>query len=78
MVLFRKHSIAAWDIFTYICRGLKKPDDMTPKAFKTCFKVLVKLYYYLKAGFELIIGEKKWPLLFFNSFPAEHQSVAMK
>ncbi len=54
-----KHAIAAWDVIcSYLQKGLKKLDDMTPKAFKACFEVLFKLYDDLKADYELTIDEK--------------------
>lgn len=45
-IFFIKNSVAAMDIFcTYLCRGLKNPEDihMIPKAFKACFEVFIKL-----------------------------------
>ncbi len=51
-VLSSKHSVAARDVFcSYLHKNLKKPDDMTPKAFTARFKDLFKLYDNLKAEF---------------------------
>ncbi len=61
------------DVFcSYLRKGLKKPDNMTPKAFKACFKFLFKLYDNLKADYELTIGEKECHLILFNTFSADH------
>ncbi len=36
-VLYGVHAVAAGDVFcSYLQRALKKPDNKTPKAFKTC------------------------------------------
>ncbi len=68
-VLSGEHAVAAGDVFcSYLCKGLKKPDNMTPKAFKKRFEVLFKLYDDLKADFELTIGKKEHHLIFFNVF----------
>ncbi len=57
-VLSSKHSIATRNDFqTNLQRGLKKLDNMTPKAFKAWLKVLFKLYDKLKADYKLTIGE---------------------
>ncbi len=69
-----EHAVAAGDVLcSYLQRALKKPDDMTPKAFRACFKVLVKLYDNLKADYELTIGKKECHLIFFTTFSAGHQ-----
>ncbi len=48
-VLSDKHAVAAGDVFcSYLQKGLKKPDNMTPKAFKARFEVLFKLYDTLR------------------------------
>ncbi len=50
------------DIFcTYLFGDMKKPADMTPMTFKSCFKVLFKLYDDLKADCKLTIREKERP-----------------
>ncbi len=68
-VLSDEHSVATGDIFyTHLHRFLKKPDDMTSKAFKACFEVHMKQYEYLKADYELRIGDKEISLFSFNSF----------
>ncbi len=74
-VLSSKHAVAAGDVFcSYLQQALRKPDNMTLKAFKTCFKVLFKLYDDLKTEYELMIGEKEHHLIFLNSFSADHQN----
>ncbi len=75
-VLFGKHSVAAMNVSqTYLWRGLEKPDNVTKKALKACFKVIFKLYVNLNADIKLTIGEQGKTLLFFNSFSADHCNV---
>ncbi len=58
-VLSSEHTVAEGDVFhSNLQKGLKKLDNMTPKAFKACFKVLFKLYDDLKADYELTIGKR--------------------
>ncbi len=54
--------------------ALKKPENMTPKAFKARFEVLFKLYDDFQADYELTIGNKEHHLIFFNAFSADHQN----
>ncbi len=69
-----EHAVATGDVFhSYLQRALKKPDDMTPKAFKAYFEVLFELYD-LKADYELTIGDEERHLIFFNAFSADHQN----
>ncbi len=76
IVFSSEHSIVARDVFcTYLHRGLKKPDNITPIDFKAHFKVLFKLYNNLKADNELTIGFLEDTLLSFNPFSAEHCNV---
>ncbi len=66
--LSREIVVAAEDVFySFLQRALKKPNDMTPKAFKARFDVLMKLYKDLETEFELIIGERERKLIFFNA-----------
>ncbi len=59
-ILSSKYSVAAKDIFqTYLWWGLKKPGNMTPKAFKAHFKVLFKIHDNFKGNHELTIGDKE-------------------
>ncbi len=44
---------------SYLQTGLKKQDDLTPKAFKAYFKVLCTLNDNLKADYELQLGTRK-------------------
>ena len=74
-VLSGENGVAAGDVFrSFLRKALRKPDDMTPKAFKARFEVLFKLYDDLKADFELTIGEKERNLIFFNAFSNEHRN----
>ncbi len=74
-VLSGENAVAAGDVFcSYMRRALKKPDDMTPKAFKARFEVLFKLYDDLKADYELTIGKRERNLIFFNAFSNEHRN----
>ncbi len=74
-VLSGEHAVATGDVFhSYLQRALKKPDNMTPKAFKACFKVLFKLSDNLKPDYELTFGEKECHLIFFYAFSGEHQN----
>ncbi len=52
--------------------GTKKLNNITLKAFRAHFEVLVKLYDYLKADFELTVWEMEKTFLFFNAISAEH------
>ncbi len=75
-VLSNEHAVPAGDVFcSYLQRALKKPDNMTLKAFKECFQVLFKLYDNLKADYELTMSKKECHLIFFNAFSAEHQNM---
>ncbi len=68
-VLVGEYVVAAGEIFCfYLCRGIKRPDNMTPKAFKARFKVLMKLYDDLDAKFELTICNWEMKFIGFNAF----------
>ncbi len=72
-VLSGENAVAAGDVFhSFLWRTLKKPKDMTPKAFKARFDVLMKLYKDLEAVYELTMGDKERKLIFCNAFSAEH------
>ncbi len=74
-VLSSEHAVATGDVFcSYLWRALKKPGDMTLKAFKAHFEVLFKLYDDLEADYELTIGETESHLIFFNAFSADHHN----
>ncbi len=73
-VVSRENAVVAGDFFcSFLWQALKKPKDMTPKAFKVCFGVLMKLYKDLEADFELIICKRERKLIF-NAFSTEHQN----
>ncbi len=56
-VLSGDHSVATGDVFcTYLNRGIKKLDNMTPNASKVRFEAIYKQYIDLKADNKLPIG----------------------
>ncbi len=44
---------------------------MTLKAFKACFKTLIKLYNVLDAKFEFNIVKREMKIIFFNAFSVD-------
>ncbi len=74
-VISGENAVAAGDDFRSSLQcALKKPKDITPKAFKACFNVLMKLYKDPEADFEVMIGNRERKLIFFNPFSAKHQN----
>ncbi len=71
-VLSWENAVASEDFFhSFLWRTLKKPQDMTPKAFKACFDIIMKLED-LEAAFEKTNGKRERKLIFCNAFSAEH------
>ncbi len=69
-VLPGENTVTTGDVFcSFLRQPIKKPVDMTPKAFKTCFKILMKQSEDLDAKYELNIGNKKWNLCFSMPLP---------
>ncbi len=77
--LLDKHIVATGDFFhSYVCRGMKKSDDMNPKAFKVHFEMIMKLCEELNVKLELTIGNRDMKLIFFILHWASKQKMLHK
>ncbi len=56
----------------YLRRGKKKPQNMTPQSFYTCFQKALRVVKLLDRCYEKDLNDDKAKIIFFYSFPKDH------